>query len=94
LFVAEPVEGGARVVAGTLPAGRYVSLRRTGPPDQLVTDVAGLLDWADRRALKWDMTPAPDGEHWGARFELYHTDPATEPDPSKWDIELLFRLAD
>jgi effector-binding domain-containing protein len=94
LFVAEPSAGDTRVVPGVLPAGRYVSLRRTGHPDQLVTDVTGIMDWADRRGLKWDMKSAADGEHWGARFEVYHTDPATEPDASKWDIELLFRLAD
>ena len=94
LFVAEPSAGDSRVVPGVLPSGRYGSLRRTGHPDQLVTEVAGLLDWADRRGLKWDMKSEPDGEHWGARFEVYHTDPATEPDASKWDIELLFRLAD
>jgi effector-binding domain-containing protein len=94
LFVAEPSAGDSRVVPGVLPSGRYVSLRRTGHPDQLVTEVAGLLDWADRRGLKWDVKSEPDGEHWGARFEVYHTDPATEPDASKWDIELLFGLAD
>jgi hypothetical protein len=31
--------------------------------------------------------------HWGARLEIYETDPAEEPDMDKWVTELAFRLA-
>jgi hypothetical protein len=37
--------------------------------------------------------PAPDGERWGARLEIYETDPAAEPDMSNWTTQLAFRLA-
>lgn len=40
------------------------------------------------------MTDEADGEHWAARLEIYHTNPAEQPDMSKWEIELQFRLRD
>ena len=53
-----------------------------------------LLDWAAGQGLSWDMTPADGGERWGARLEIYLTDPEQEPDMSKWHTQLAFRLAD
>ena len=53
-----------------------------------------LLDWAAGQGLSWDMTPAEGGERWGARLEIYLTDPGQEPDMSKWHTQLAFRLAD
>ena len=44
--------------------------------------------------LSWDMTPADGGERWGARLEIYLTDPEQEPDMSKWHTQLAFLLAD
>ncbi len=88
--VAEPVAGDGRVVAGVLPAGRYATLRHVGHPSTLVAATGELLDWASAKGLKWDA----DGERWGARLEIYLTDPAIEPDMNKWVTELAFRLAD
>jgi hypothetical protein len=34
------------------------------------------------------------GEVWGRRLERYLTDPAKEPDPSRWETVLEFRLQD
>jgi effector-binding domain-containing protein len=92
--VAEPVAGDGRVLAGVLPEGDYVTMRHTGHPDTLVDATGSLLDWAASKGLAWDMTPSPEGERWGARLEIYHSDPATEPDMTKWVTELAFRLAD
>ena len=52
-----------------------------------------LLDWAAEQGLTWDMSPADDGERWGGRLEIYLTDPSQEPDMSKWETQLAFRLA-
>jgi effector-binding domain-containing protein len=92
--VAEPVTGDGRVVAGVLPAGRYATLRHVGHPSTLVAATGGLLDWAAAKGLKWDMVASAAGERWGARLEIYLTDPATELDMTKWVTELAFRLAD
>jgi effector-binding domain-containing protein len=92
--LAEPVPGDDRVLAAVLPAGRYATLRHVGHPDTLMAATAALLDWAAAKGLKWDMSPSPGGERWGCRLEVYHSDPANEPDMTKWVTELAFRLAD
>jgi hypothetical protein len=33
------------------------------------------------------------GERWGGRLEIYLTDPSQEPDMSRWQTQLAFRLA-
>ena len=92
--LAEPVPGDDRVLAAVLPAGRYATLRHVGHPDTLMAATAALLDWAAAKGLKWDMSPSPEGERWGGRLEIYHSDPVNEPDMTKWVTELAFRLAD
>lgn len=79
---------------GVLPAGRYVTHTHVGAPGELVEVTAGLLAWADEYGLRWDMTPTDRGERWGCRLETLLTNPAEEPDPSRWATELVFRLAD
>jgi hypothetical protein len=39
------------------------------------------------------MSQTPDEERWGSRLEIYETDPAEEPNMSKWTTQLAFRLA-
>jgi effector-binding domain-containing protein len=91
--VTAPVDGDGEVLAGVLPPGQYAALRYTGHPDGLLGATASLLKWAEERNLAWDVRPAPAGERWGARLEIYETDPAVEPDMSNWTTQLAFRLA-
>jgi len=88
------VDGDGQVISGTLPAGRYATVIHAGPYGGLVPAVAALLEWAAEQGLRWDMTAADDGEHWGSRLEIYLTDPGQQVDPTKWETELAFRLAD
>lgn len=95
--VAAAVAGDGRVVAGTLPAGRYVTMSYFGPyeGDGLMRATGDLLAWADAHGLIWDKWPVgSSGEGWKARVEHYITDPQTEPDSSKWETALAFKLAD
>ncbi len=69
-------------------------MTHSGPPDTLAAATAGLLDWAQARGLAWDIARTDAGEHWGCRVEFYLTDPAEQPDVSKWQTQLAFRLAD
>ena len=82
------------ITAGTLPAGRYAVTRHTGHLDGLPAATDALLAWAGDRDLAWDRTDTPHGERWGARVEHFLTNPAEEPDPSRYVTELSFRLAD
>ncbi|MEU4196855.1 GyrI-like domain-containing protein [Kribbella sp. NPDC026611] len=90
----EPVGGDERVHAGVLPAGRYATLRHIGAPQTLIDATGSLLEWADGQGLRWDVSPSPEGERWGCRLEVYHTNPQDQPDMNKWETELAFRLAD
>jgi effector-binding domain-containing protein len=92
--VAAAVDGDDHLVPGVLPAGRYATVTHTGHPSELVEVTGALLDWAAKQGLTWDVSPSEDGERWGARLEFYLTDPAEEPDMSKWQTQLAFRLAD
>jgi effector-binding domain-containing protein len=93
--VDKPATGDDRVLTGVLPAGRYASATHTGHPSGLMEATAKLLAWADDKGLSWDKTSAVGGgEAWGARLEIYDTNPDDEPDMDKWETELAFLLAD
>jgi effector-binding domain-containing protein len=88
------VDGDDQVGSGVLPAGRYATVIHVGPPDSLVGATGALLKWAAERGLRWDMTVGDAGERWGARLEFYLTDPSEQPDVTKWETQLAFRLAE
>ncbi|MDI3417482.1 GyrI-like domain-containing protein [Streptomyces luteolus] len=79
---------------GTLPAGRYVTVRHIGHPDELFAVTATVLKWGTAKGLAWDMERTEAGEVWACRLESYKTDPRLEPDLNKWETELAFRLRD
>jgi effector-binding domain-containing protein len=89
--VGVPVKGAAagdgRVRVGELPAGPYVVATHTGPYDGLLEATKTLLDWAAQRGIQWATT---DDGRWLGRVEFYATNPAEEPDQSKWLTELAF----
>jgi effector-binding domain-containing protein len=91
--VAVAVDGDDDVLAGVLPPGRYATVRYTGHPDGLAGATAALFEWAAEQDLAWDVRPAPDGDRWAARLEIYETDPAEESDMTKWTTQLSFRLS-
>jgi effector-binding domain-containing protein len=92
--VAAAVDGDGEIVSGVLPAGRYATLTHVGHPSELAGATGTLLDWVAGQGLTWDMSRDGDAERWGSRLEFYLTDPAEEPDMSKWETQLAFRLAD
>ena len=92
--VAAAIDDDGDIRAGTLPAGRFAVMTHTGAPYTLVAATADLLAWAQERGLTWDMSPTDAGERWGCRVEFYLTNPAEQPDLTKWQTQLAFRLAD
>jgi len=91
--VATPVSGNGRVSQDVLPAGRYAALIYTGIENGIQGNAA-LLDWGAKEGLVWDRWEAENGDGFGARVEFFLTDPADEPNPSKWETEVAIRLAD
>jgi effector-binding domain-containing protein len=92
--VASPAPDDGRVKSGSLPAGRYATVLYTGPYDGLMEANRVLIEWAKAQGIVWDSWPTAEGDAFGARFESYITDPGEQPDPSKWETEVLIRLAD
>jgi len=88
------LQGDERVVAGVLPAGRYLQATHVGPYDRLVEAVGAFLTWASDHGHVFDVRPGENGEVWGCRLEHYPTDPTQEPDPQRWETVLEFRLRD
>jgi effector-binding domain-containing protein len=86
------IEADDRVIAGVLPGGRYGTAIHVGPYHGLIGAVGNLLQWADSQGLEWDKSSADDGEHWRCRLEIYLTDPGQQPDSTKWETQLAFRL--
>ncbi len=82
-------QGDERVVTDVLPAGTYATAMHVGHPDGLMKATAELLSWAEEQGIEWQM----DGERWSSRVEWYLSDPAVEPDMSKWKTELAFLTA-
>jgi effector-binding domain-containing protein len=87
--VAEPVEGDGRVLAGAKPAGRYVVAVHHGHPDGIAKSHQALVAWAEREGVPL----AKDGEVWGGMYESYLTDPAVEPDLTRFETELAYLVS-
>jgi effector-binding domain-containing protein len=92
--VATAVPDDGDVRGGTLPSGQFAVMTHTGGPETLVAATSALLDWGNARGLAFDVSQTDAGEKWGCRLESYLTNPAEQPDTSKWQTELAFRLAD
>jgi effector-binding domain-containing protein len=92
--VAGPVAGDGRIIGEVLPGGRYASLTYTGEYGGLVGANAALQEWAAAQGLAFDQHATERGDAFGGRLESYLTDPATEPDQSRWETEVAYRLAD
>jgi len=92
--VAPGTTGDARAIPGVLPAGRYLTATHTGPYSNLEEATGTFLAWASEHGHRFDVQPGPGGDVWGCRLEHYPTDPMNEPDPSRWETVLEFRLQD
>lgn len=87
------VSGGGRVKAGRVPAGSYATVVHVGHPDRLEESLDRLEGWIEDRGLKVAQHTRNGEVVWDGRFEFYPTDPAVEPDPERWEIEVAYLLA-
>jgi effector-binding domain-containing protein len=88
--VAAPIAASGRIQPGTLPGGRYVVLRHTGPYDGLVASNEALQQWAADHGVEFDASVADEVSTWRGRAEHYLTDPSKEPDPAKWETDVAY----
>ena len=94
LPVTKLLSGDGRVKSDVLPAGRYASLTHFGNYSGLIPPNAQIQEWGKKQGLTWKMRKTKRGDEWVGRVEFYKTDPDKEPDPSKWETEILYLVAD
>lgn len=87
--VAVPVTGDGRVEVGSVPAGRYAALVHTGPPEEIVEANVEIQRWGEENGVRWQV----DGDRWAGRIEYSLTDPAEEPDRTRWQTEVAYMVA-
>lgn len=92
--VADVSEGADAVAFAIMRGGRFVTVTHRGHFDGLAEATRQLLLWGAEQGLTWDVDERDGAEYWGARLEVYLTDPREQPDPASWETDLLFRLAD
>jgi effector-binding domain-containing protein len=93
-FTEKALKGEGKIEAGSIPAGRYVSLTWFGSPAKLYDVTAVLIGWGRERAMRWDGAATEKGDSFACRMEIYKTDPAEEPDMDKWETEIVIKLAE
>ena len=82
--VSSPMQGTDRIRAGELPAGTMAMATHMGPYDNLGETWTALVQWIESN----DLQPAH------APWEVYVTDPGTEPDQSRWRTDIFFPVRD
>lgn len=82
--VVTPVTGSDGVRAATLPGGPAAVTAYLGPYDGIEPAYTALTTWIR----------AQGGEPVGDAWEIYHSDPVTQPDPATWrtDVVQPYRL--
>ena len=86
------VDGNSRIRSSSLPAGKYAVLRHVGPYDGLIASNAALQQWAQEQGIALHSWDTPEGTAWAGRAEHYLTNPATEPDPAKWEVDVAYLI--
>jgi effector-binding domain-containing protein len=85
------LKGDGRVVAGTLPAGRYVTVTYTGHYSGLRDAHEQLHQWLARQPDTQPFDMAGGGL---TLLEIYETDPDEVADPAQWITHIVFKLKD
>jgi effector-binding domain-containing protein len=74
-----PVEGSGDVQPSELPGGQVAVTVHTGPYGQMEPGYQALASWVTDHG----------GEAIGGAWEVYFSDPSTQPDPATWRTEII-----
>lgn len=81
-----------RLVAGELPAGRWIVALHRGGYSGLGALHRIVHDWAAAEGLAIDRTPTPDGTAYAGSIEHFRIGPFEEPDPWRWETDVAYLL--
>ncbi|CAN5740819.1 GyrI-like domain-containing protein [soil metagenome] len=82
MHVSAPIRPDGQVQPSMLPAGPAARTVHIGSYETLQTSYAALAAWQERAGRTQN----------GGPWEVYLTDPSTEPDPARWRTEILWPL--
>ena len=77
--VSSPIEPNGDVQPSELPGGQVAVTVHVGPYDQMEPAYQALASWVTDHG----------GELAGDAWEVYFSDPSTEPDPATWRTEIV-----
>lgn len=77
--VSSPVLALGRVTLSSLPGGPAATATHYGRYEDLPAAYEAIAQWLKEHGYE------PAGPHW----EIYYTDPRTEPDPARWRTDLV-----
>jgi effector-binding domain-containing protein len=77
--VSQPVTAEGEIEPSSLPGGRVATTVHIGPYDQMTPAYEALTRWVEEHA----------GRLAGDPWEVYYSDPATQPDPATWRTEVV-----
>jgi effector-binding domain-containing protein len=92
--VGQSVQGDGHVTAGIFPAGNYASIIYTGDFKDMMQAHVALDKWVKEQGIKEKVQTEGSLTRWGGRTEFYLVDPEFEPNPDKWQTEIVFLLED
>lgn len=84
-IVPEHLPGDDRVRPGVLPAGDYATLTYR---EHARRGNRTLLEWAAANHVALDRETVAAGDRFACRYELFVTDPRTEPRKKRWLVQL------
>ena len=76
--VSAPILDRGRVTSSSLPAGPVAVTTHYGRYEDLAVAHKAVITWLEEHGTE------PAGSHW----EVYYTDPQSEPDPANWRTDL------
>ena len=77
--VAAPLVGDGGIASSSLPGGPAAVTTHYGRYEDLTVAYEAVAGWLKEHGLE------PAGPHW----EVYYTDPQSEPDPTRWRTDLI-----
>jgi DNA-binding transcriptional MerR regulator len=92
-LVGRVLSGNERILADTLPAGRYASLIYIGVENGIPGNAA-LIEWANNQGIQWDSWENTIGEAFAGRIEHLIDGPDDDPNPSNWKTEVAIKLVE
>jgi hypothetical protein len=91
-FLNRPLRANGPFQTGAMPAADYLAATWQGNYDRMRDVHSLVLQWANFSKLTIDSSRDENGLHFGCLLNVFRICDLTEPDPLRWETDILFRL--